>query len=202
MTKFELPETLGWYRDSAQWILGLSLGGLAGFVGLAGFSERISNSGTGPKGVFLAAGGTVLLAVVAGVLFNLFLAQFGNALEREHALRENKSIEEPVRKELAKKIKKGKGNAARGYALCYWGLLICFFLSLLCFAGVGCWLLVTPTEKAERPVYDFATLRDRPWSGETNIYLLDKNTGQLYRFSSASNLWVEVAKPPLRPAHP
>lgn len=152
MKKTELPETLGWYRDSARWILGLSLGGLSGFIGLGGFSERLSTSGGFLKGIFLFAGLVVLAAVICGVLFNLFLAQFGNELENEHDLKEDKAISEEDREKESAEIEERKESAKGGYEWTYWGLLIFFVLSMLCFAVVGGWLVLTPTQKAETPI--------------------------------------------------
>ena len=52
-------------------ILGLSLGRLAGFVGLAGFSEKIAVAGLAAKTIFIVGGVVVLFAVAAG-FFSLF----------------------------------------------------------------------------------------------------------------------------------
>ena len=144
-----LPETLSWYRDTAKWILSLSLGALGAFVGLAGFSEKISNAGPWPKAVFVLGCLIVLGAVIAGVYFNLFIAQFGNVLEREEAL-DNPSPEE------SRAIEIERDQAETGYYWAYRVLLSCFVLSFVAFTIIGFWLLFTHPEKADTPIAWFA----------------------------------------------
>jgi hypothetical protein len=198
VSKYELPETLGWYRDSAHWMLGLSLGGLSGFIGLAGFSEKIMKAGWWPKGLFFAAGASVLIAVVAGVLFTLYLGQCGNALERKHALDQNQTVKDPEKTRLANEIAKQKSDAEKGYNRYYWILVPAFFTSLVCFTIVGIWMLTTPSDKAESPPFELITTSGPLNQNRSQLLALNKTNHLIFRYVPASNIWVSIPPPPVR----
>jgi hypothetical protein len=151
VSKAELPETLGWYRETAKWILSLSLGTLGGFVGLAGFSEKISAASFSLKLVFGLGCALVVIAVIAGVLFNLFIAEFGNALEELHKASEKADTDKSKKDRLDAK----RRRTATGYVITYWFLLLSFLASLLFFATIGLWLLIADPGSEAKITWSF-----------------------------------------------
>jgi hypothetical protein len=154
MKRVDLPTTLELYRETGKWILGLALGGFSGFIGVSGFSEKLSASPFWLKLVFVAGGVAVLIAVICGVCFVLYLAQFANALEKQHEPPDPKRTE-AERAKLAKDLEKRKEDAKRAVGPCYLGLLLCFFASLFVFAFVGGCLLFAGPEPEPKITWSF-----------------------------------------------
>src|SRR2546428_1116612 len=76
-----LPTTLAWYRDAANWVVGLSTGALA--AGLA-YRDEIQLAERTPRVVFSLSALAFLVAVVAGIQFYFWITTYGNQLERSH----------------------------------------------------------------------------------------------------------------------
>jgi hypothetical protein len=74
----QLPQALGWYRESANWLVGLSVGALAAAANCA---DKLLKANAFLKVVFMLSGGGFLIAVVGGVAFYYWLLRLGNALE-------------------------------------------------------------------------------------------------------------------------
>src|SRR5437660_722821 len=113
----------------------------------SGVFRKISNAGPWTKTIFVLGCLIVLGATVAGVFFNLHIAEFGNLLEREHNLKEDKTIDEAKREQGIASIKAKKGESEKAYSKGYWVLLFCFLFSFVAFTIIGFWLLFTHSDK-------------------------------------------------------
>jgi hypothetical protein len=74
----ELPVSLPWYRDAANWIVGLSTGAFAGSMA---YFDKFVLFDRGSLVVFLLTGAAFLIAIVLGVWFYLSVIYFGNQRE-------------------------------------------------------------------------------------------------------------------------
>ncbi len=88
VTESKLPTTLGWYRDAANWVVGLSAGALAAAITQI---DRVRGAGRGPEAIFVVAAILFLIALVSGIQFYLWLTSYGNARERSDAPRMEKA---------------------------------------------------------------------------------------------------------------
>lgn len=78
-----LPETLGWYRDAANWIVGISTGAVAGVLAI-----RESLTEADPPAQMAAGVSAIafVFAIVAGIQFYLWIVTFANQRERRNRL--------------------------------------------------------------------------------------------------------------------
>jgi TRAP-type C4-dicarboxylate transport system permease small subunit len=202
--KIELPESLGWYRESAQWLLTLALGALTAFGGIAGFSEKLSRASTPLKEVYLTGGLALAAAVAGGIFFYLYLTQYGNLLENQAKLQDELESAE-AKSDAAEATKKREALRANkdtrvlvktNYRIAYRVLLVGFFLSLSIFAITGAWLLLSSQETADTVKYEWAVQPNCEPFGTPRFYVLEKKSGRIFYFSLETNDWIRVAGPP------
>ena len=189
----KLPESLAWYRESAQWILTLALGTLTAFGGLAGFSDKLAQTPDAAKYLYLSGGFLLVLTVVAGVLHHTWLAQYGNLLEHREDYRNRPEGEEKT-KLLAKNEAERRGvlsRAGTAYVFLIWG----FFISLVPFSISGAWLLLRADEGADKNRYEWAVQPDCQPFANPKLYVLQKSSGRIFYYSLTADTWIRVAGP-------
>lgn len=81
--KPELPATLSWYRDAANWVVGLSTGALAAAFA---YREDIQAATQTPRVVFVAAAIAFLIALLAGIQYYFWITTYANQRERRDRL--------------------------------------------------------------------------------------------------------------------
>jgi hypothetical protein len=147
--KYELPATLDWYRQGANWLVGLSTGAIA--AGLA-LTDKIQGLGSGSVWLLRLAGLAFLVTVVAGVFSYFFLNSIGNALELRAGVREKiaKGDTQALQDEL--KVHQGKLEKAHGrYWVLYTVCLVAFPVGVL-FGAIEVWQITSrrPAPIAQR----------------------------------------------------
>lgn len=144
-----LPVTLSWYRDAANWVVGLSTGALA-----AGFTYREPIQSAPPfvRGVFVAAAILFLVALVAGIQFYFWLTTYGNQRERRERVAAGmpQTRKEEQEKEVAlQDAEQRLQRASRRYGYFYALLLWAFHLGVLGYAVVTASLFTRPRPTPE-----------------------------------------------------
>lgn len=93
--KFELPTSLDWYRQTVNWMVGLSTGAIAAGVTVV---DRLRSQSLTAQWTFVAAGVVLLTAVALGVNLYSRLVALGNALEeRARHSQRRKELQEEAR---------------------------------------------------------------------------------------------------------
>lgn len=167
--KFELPESLDWYRQSANWLVGLASGALAITASLA---EKLIAQGRISKILFTFEGLSFLVTILCGVTFHFLLVSYGNSLELKHWA-------PPEQKES---FQRRIGDAAASYPKFYYAMVISFaagaiFLALLAFSailpgqksGISQEVIILP--EASQPIALYA---------EGPILLVDRKLGEVW----------------------
>jgi|SRR6266566_1592342 len=133
-----LPVTLDWYRQGANWLVGLASGVVAANLALV---DKITGAAFWVEVVDGIALFLLLLVVVAGVFFYWWLTTYGNKREKKSSLEEELAREtDPAQKaSLEKKIQEAQQRMAlaqTAFANWYKVLLWCFPLGLAALAIV------------------------------------------------------------------
>lgn len=138
------PKSLDWYRQAANWLVGLSTGGLLLMTSLIG-DVRDADRWTSLS--FALAGLAFLLSVICGVLFYLHVLTLGNTIERlaEISLGDEATSQD---KEKRQKLETKKERAEHWFLLFYRGVLLFFPIGLLFTAAV---LVLTIVERPPPP---------------------------------------------------
>lgn len=77
-----LPTSMDWFRQSANWLVGLSSGGLA-WLGSMYFDKRIDHIANWVDLLYAAAALAFVIAIIAGVSFYSWLTNFASHYEKE-----------------------------------------------------------------------------------------------------------------------
>jgi len=177
-----LPTSLDWYRQAANWLVGLSTGAVA--LGLTVIGE-LKKQSAATKLLAAATGGTLVLTVLIGVFFYLFILNFANIRERrrddQRKLADSRDV--PARQQLERRIAKAKDDE-REYLQSinfYYRLMIVVFpLSLLFIVGTITASVVTSGGgEGDHRVIRLPT--GTPAAGRT--FILDQKSGRLWEIS-------------------
>jgi hypothetical protein len=160
-----LPETLAWYRDAANWIVGISTGALAGTLAI-----RDVFAGAG-RPVQVAVGLGVLLfvvAIVSGVQFYLWIVTFANQRERRlHLEAESAPVPAPVpvpalapapeagadaapHAEAIRDARTREDRAEGRFGMWYTSLLWCFHAATIAYGAAAAIFVASPSARPEQ----------------------------------------------------
>jgi hypothetical protein len=120
----QLPQTLGWYRESANWLVGLAAAALAT---AATFVEKFFAANLFLKLLFTLGGISLFVAVFCGLAFYFWLLSLGNSLESTGADRDTRI-----------------SGARTWYPRFYYGLLAGFLLGAFFLATLAIASLYSP----------------------------------------------------------
>ena len=192
----ELPTTLAWYRDAANWIVGLSAGAVAAALA---YHREIQSAALGIRISFLAAGLLFVLAIVCGIQFYFWLTSYANQRELRDRLEEElkKEVHEPIKIELTKEVSYAAAEmqtAQDRSGFFYTGLLWTFHLGTISFAFVTGWLVSAPSEPSHSwtvtstsccsspgRLSPLCGLRVDQSTGETSYLTLDSTKSYVWR---------------------
>lgn len=149
----ELPATLAWYRDAANWVVGLSTGAIA--AGLM-FHEEIHTGGGVAKILFGVSGLLFVIAIICGVQFYFWITSYANQREaRDELTAELAKTPSDTNKQADRlKLDESMDRAEVRFGNFYIGLLWAFHLGALGFVILAAALL-----------YDDATVEPaKTWS--------------------------------------
>lgn len=198
--KYRLPEVLEAHRQTANWLVGLSAGALAGF---ATFLDRPRVHGSLEEWLLGLTGLFFLLAICAGVAFHLSITLFTNNYEQHARAEESiekkeadlkktkdtsdtdsvKATEENIKRltEQLGDCEKHKKTWHRWYKIFYRILTACFYVALV----FGAWYIgVSATERIEPASAGDVLLLDGRYQTDAckgySALLLDTKTGQVF----------------------
>ena len=200
MAKLELPESHKNYQEAAQWMLTIILGGLAGLLGLAGFTDRLIGGGEPIKVFFAVLGLCIAVTIISCVFSIVHIIAWGNDMEMEAEIlstlgqgKPEADLDDAKKNELSEA--RNKRTTSRGKTRFWFFILfIAFCGSLIGFIGVGAWLLSSKPEKNESAKYEIYVFpaADGNQLQPFPFVRLNKNTGELYRLSETSNVWIRI----------
>jgi hypothetical protein len=178
-----LPVTIDWYRQAANWLVGLSTGALA--VGLT-LADRVQAQSVTVQRLFLASGLAFLIAVVAGVRFYLWVTTYANQREQRDAAKDDAGKVVPEQR-MAKSLRRA--------AVTYQALLWSFTIGVG-FAAVDILVLVT----REHPTPGHWTVVSSPvplvgCATRPGTFLLNGDTSSVYlleRSDSGTFAWQRI----------
>lgn len=179
-----LPATLDWYRQIANWIVGLAVGALALTPQWAG----ASTASTWPIRVLsIVTGLLLLIAVHSGIRLYIWLTDLGHCHERAHALSEltfdseGSILEQAANHETeVSKTNQDMKNAERHVGFHWNWLLFVFPLAMLGLALLGLCRVVVPAPTQRYTVIkgsDSAATNAKP------LLLYDAKTERLFTLS-------------------
>ena len=113
-----LPTTIDWYRQAANWLVGLSTGALG--VGLT-LADRVQAQSVWVQRLFLFSGLAFLIAVIAGVRFYLWIITYANQREQR---------DKATKPEDIAAAEQRMATAVRRYSLMYGVLLWSFTIGV------------------------------------------------------------------------
>jgi len=198
--KYRLPEVLEAHRQTANWLVGLSAGALAGF---ATFLDRPRVHGSLEEWLLGLAALFFLLAISAGVAFHLAITIFTNNYEqharaeesiewKNAALKKARDTNEPTAvvaleeklKELNTQLEdcdKHKNTWLKWYKRFYRALTFCFYAALVS----GAWYIgVSSTTKSPQDSTGDVLLLDGRYQTDAckgySALLLDTKTGKVF----------------------
>jgi len=122
-TASTLPATIDWYRQAANWLVGLSTGALG--VGLT-LADRVQAQSVWIQRLFLVSGLAFLIAVIAGVRFYLWIIDYANQREQRDKATKPEDIAAAGQR---------MATAVRGYSSWYRALLWSFTIGVGLAAG-------------------------------------------------------------------
>ena len=152
-----LPATLDWYRQAANWLVGLSTGAVA--IGLTNL-ERIERSEGHIKVLCGSAGVFFLLAILSGIFFYIWLTALANGLEyrEKHSASVDAEADPGRKRELEEKMRRAEGKIARArkwFPRFYWTLMFTFPFGVLLISVA---ILVSLAQGADKqPSYSIIT---------------------------------------------
>ena len=165
--KNSLPETLSWYRDGANWVVGLSTGALA--AGLA-YREQLQGTTWQPRAVFIVAAGAFVVAVVAGLQLYFWLITYGNQHEQRERLSSqlaapnaDKSAPNADKSTLEERLADAKKHADRALSVLgnlYYVLLLSFHVGVAGYAFTT--IVLLSTTAPAKPEWSIAWPGDCP----------------------------------------
>ncbi|MEP6620184.1 MAG: hypothetical protein ABJE47_12755, partial [bacterium] len=151
--KVELPATLTWYRDAANWMVGLSTGALA--AGFAFKTELLSASSTA-RALFAFGAIAFFIAVIAGIQFYFWITSYANKRELRDRVRASLDTVTPADRPAAEaKIDRLEGRmkvADMFYGFFYYLLLVAFHLGVVGYAAAAAFVFSRP--KAPDQLWD------------------------------------------------
>ncbi|MEO8067589.1 MAG: hypothetical protein ABI599_07855 [Flavobacteriales bacterium] len=178
MAEKTLPESLDWYRQTANWLVGLAAAGLAG---LASIHTELDIAAGWPLIWIKVAGGAMLLTILAGVLFYDALTNFGNAYEAHMKFESTKpGAQGDVLRRINADLKRQETRKKRQllmYSVTYSVMLIAFIVA---FIGVVGLLWNTVGNAAEPDVPHRVILVDGKGTGPgtlDDVMLIDIGSG-------------------------
>jgi hypothetical protein len=131
----ELPATLAWHRDDANWIVGLSTGALAGAIA---YKSDIVAAPLVTQVIVLAAVICFVASVLSGIQFYIWITSYGNSREfhdrRTHDLTTQPAAEHDKIQADITSAKQSMEIAQRRYGYFHTILLWVFHLGGLLFA--------------------------------------------------------------------
>lgn len=196
----DLPPTLDWYRQAANWLVGLSTGAIAAGVTMSG---EIRQAAPVARGLVFPTGLAFLLAVVSGVLFYFWILKFANSYERRTMLRAQHAAESDPAKctEIEKKIAVLDRviSTEAGAYLRFYRLLLGSFLIGVSFLAVTLFLLVMPGREAVAgDAYQLMTVpvAENDASVGVQTVLVDRRNGRTWMLVAAADGTVHWAPIP------
>ena len=117
-----LPVTIDWYRQAANWLVGLSTGALG--VGLT-LADRVQAQSVAVQRFFLLSGLAFLIAVLSGVFFYLWITTYANQREQR----------DKAKPEDVAAAEQRMGTSMRRYSFMYQALLWSFTIGVGLAAG-------------------------------------------------------------------
>jgi hypothetical protein len=184
----ELPATLTWYRDAANWIVGLSTAALA--AGLT-YREEIRAAAQLPRLIFFISALAFLVALVAGIQFYFWLTTYGNQRERRDGLRGQSEAE-------SKDAESKMARAARRFGRWYGILLWAFHVGIVGYAVSTIWLL-SKDDTAGRPEASWSLAvvpaQDCCGRGRPQLFKIEEHTGRIWYLTADSTrrgVWRQI----------
>lgn len=172
----KLPASLGWYRDAANWVVGLSTGALA-----AGITqlERIGMAAQPAQVVFALATMFFLLAVVSGIQFYFWLTSYGNAREHRDRL-EATAARSATRDAQLTHAESTLSQSERRFGFFHDAMIWTFHLGILGFAFVALWLLIGDPKHTREWSIAIAACDSAPLCPHRRSYVIkvEKHTGE------------------------
>lgn len=140
-----LPATLSWYRDAANWVVGLSTGGIAGALA---YHKDLASASRTALAIFTASTIALFLAVLAGIQFYFWITSYANQLERRNRL--NSTIlgwphptdpdTEKAVEDASSKMKKAESRFGYFYSALLW----CFHIGAVGLGTVAVYAIAIP----------------------------------------------------------
>ena len=184
----ELPETLNWYRESGNWLVGLSTGAIA--AGLA-FGVDLSSRSQAAFISLIVAGVCFILVIVLGVLFYFWIIKLGgHILDRK----EITAAGSPRANELtaaASNVDEARQNVSSLYTV----LLFAFPVGCIAAAIGTAFAIANPQQSTH---YAIAGCDAAAASPNVCAVLLDVDTGRVWlldRNSTGGYFWRAVTPP-------
>lgn len=177
----KLPPTLDWYRQAANWLVGLSTGALAVELSLL---ETIQKQPSGVKLLFTLTGMMYLAAIVTGVFFYYYMTAYANRLETKdkYLIFKNHAGLTPAQRHLYEtKISEADGgmaNAKTWYNMFYTASFWSFMAgALLLTASLGLLLVASP---AADPPGRYLLLKTAPGDSALTLYPIKETKGDIW----------------------
>lgn len=129
-----LPPTLDWYRQAANWLVGLATGVLA--VGLSS-ADKIPFETPGQQWIACLCIVCFLVTVGSGIAFYFWITSFANCLERREKFtnwHQNATTEDLKKEYLRKHVEADEASVRAGswYTFFYNGMMWSFLAATLC----------------------------------------------------------------------
>lgn len=198
-TQSSIPATLDWYRQGANWLVGLSTGAVA--IGLTNL-ERIEGSEGHIKILCGLAGVFFLVSILSGILFYFWLSTLANGLESKerHSTSEATETDPTKKADLQGKVKRAEAKvtkARRWFPRFYWALIVTFPFGVILVSGAI--LATLARQKSDPPSYSIIAIPVASSSGGTptaaSVMRFEKKSGKAWimiRDSAGQFKWREV----------
>jgi hypothetical protein len=190
-----LPVTLDWYRQAANWLVGLSTAAIGAGFSVAG---KVRAQTVPIRIVFLASGFAFLVAVLGGVFFYLWITNYANQLEQRAA----RLPETPANTVQAQDA--ALATASKRYTFFYELLLWSFPAAVLLVAVDVILVVCQPPGQPEIALVAGAIAHDRGTPQEGAVLLKD-GSGTVWilsRDDSGKTVWRGIGFDPVPASHP
>lgn len=180
MNENPLPHALDWYRQTANWLVGLSAASLA-WLSTVAFDVLATHSWS--IYLLIGAGLAMVLALLAGIYFYISLTAYGHAFEELFKANELLDAETDSNKksELQSKVdeeSKRMKSSENWYGALYLIMVICFTFGVMSITGLSVvhFGKVRPEQSAGKMILLDGRHRDDVGGGYS-VLLLDIGTG-------------------------
>jgi phage shock protein PspC (stress-responsive transcriptional regulator) len=196
--RLELPTSLQWYREGANWVVGLSTAALG-----AGFALRadVLTAPTAGRIGFVVSSFAFLVAVVTGILFYFWLNFYANESENlERIKAEAAPMDEAARVEMTKESKRQISRATSWYQRLYYVLFGAFFAGILGYmllTAAMFWHTMPPEESWELLTVP-CCVAARCRVPQPHVLRIEKRSGRTWYLTSDSTVparWIPIAAP-------